>query len=139
MNKGKKAICSSCGSENVQGTAIVVWNNLMQDWEMQGFDASTCFCVSCGAEYALKFESFSDDEYQELCRKAIQEIANNVYGEIDYEYSGRCMFGMKCVGVECENLDGAIEDANRYKILPSHRTDNMGMDYIIYWEGVKGD
>ena len=56
----------------------------------------------------------------------------------DYRsYSGRSMYGKKCVGVDLESLamlwDMATELAREGLDVPAPQTDSMGMGIIAYW------
>lgn len=55
--------------------------------------------------------------------------------EIRDDYSGRCMYGAECVGVDGEwyGLDGATGQLR--KLLGDERKDSMGLGGILYWPG----
>jgi hypothetical protein len=68
--------------------------------------------------------------------ETIEEIAERVSGSVYREYSGRGMFGAKCLGVVCSDPTTAIEEAASLNIRGA-RQDNMGRDYIVYWPHLK--
>lgn len=65
-------------------------------------------------------------------RDILKEIATVVGGTISDNYSGRGMFGKKCCGIICDNMNECIEEASSRGIKGA-RTDNMGKGYIVYW------
>ncbi len=52
------------------------------------------------------------------------------------KYSGRCMFGDTCLGIVGPN-SSLIIYATKRRGFKNHRTDNMGMNYIVYWPYIK--
>jgi hypothetical protein len=64
--------------------------------------------------------------------EACEIVADEVGGSVYEDYSGRFMFGAQCPGVTCGNANEAIEAAARVG-LKGARTDNMGLDMIVYW------
>ncbi len=48
-------------------------------------------------------------------------------------YSGRCMFGDVCLGI----VGPDIAEIKRVAKFKGARTDNMGLDYIVYWPDLK--
>ena len=52
------------------------------------------------------------------------------------DYSGRGMFGKKCVGIVGPNLNLMIEKASEFGDHRGMRTDDMGKSYIVYWPEV---
>lgn len=71
--------------------------------------------------------------------KALHEIAEKYGGTVRSDYSGRYMFGELCYGIDCTKYEmpDVIAAARRRKI-GAERTDNMGLDMIVYWPSVKG-
>lgn len=65
----------------------------------------------------------------------LEELAAEVDGAVR-SYSGRFMYGARCWGVTVPNLAEGIHVAGRLG-LPAPQTDNMGMDYILYWPAFK--
>jgi len=51
-------------------------------------------------------------------------------------YSGRCMFGDTCLGIVGPSISDIKAKASR-RGFKNHRTDNMGLDYIVYWPDMK--
>lgn len=62
----------------------------------------------------------------------IEAVAIAVGGELVEGYSGRGMFGAKCLGIICESAQAVIEEAAA-RGLRSSSQDNMGKDFIVYW------
>jgi hypothetical protein len=75
------------------------------------------------------------------------------------EYSGRCMYGKKCLGVTCEKpletlstiifnvIDGCVggcdftdigwdDVGSAQKIMENVKFDNLGRDYILYFPDI---
>jgi hypothetical protein len=76
----------------------------------------------------------------------LEELAQEVSGDVRTDYSGRGMYGKTCVGIVVDDVDllelGAaiaetIEDEELRKALISgSRTDSMGYSTIVYWSRV---
>jgi hypothetical protein len=75
----------------------------------------------------------------------LEELANEVQGEVDAHYSGRAMFGSTCVGIVVDSerdlvaLGVAIaelveDDELKQLLVNSTRFDSMGRSLIAYWE-----
>lgn len=92
--------------------------------------------------------------------KAIEEICDTMGWTYVPDYSGRCMYGRKCVGVEPDDGGAAStavditlalvemlrDDPDRYDFdfddlskLGSARSDSMGMGIIVYFTGIQDD
>jgi hypothetical protein len=71
--------------------------------------------------------------------KTIARIALRNAHSLRWVYSGRCMFGQTCFGfiTNREGMNNAVTSCQRHKI--DYRTDNMGLDYIVYFPYVKGE
>ncbi len=65
----------------------------------------------------------------------IGQTAEAIGGEIYENYSGRGMYGAKCLGIVCADPQAAIEEAAARGLRGSSR-DNMGKDFIVYWPGI---
>lgn len=78
----------------------------------------------------------------------IAEVIKNFCEDYDYtfysDYSGRCMYGRRCVGIVCDNamdtlvqLCDAIRDSSEYESaydeLGSPRVDSLGLETILYF------
>lgn len=65
---------------------------------------------------------------------AIQAILEELDGEGDiYEgYSGRCMFGRRCLGISHHDRNDVIVAVGKLG-LPKPSIDNFGRDWIFYW------
>ena len=70
--------------------------------------------------------------------EAIERLAEEVGGTVTYDYSGRFMFGKRCVGIITGYIDELIEKAQD-EGLDSYSTDNMGLDHIVYWPNITQD
>ena len=65
------------------------------------------------------------------------------------DYSGRCMFGRKCVGIVCHDYLNTLLKLCEYLAifdvidfedeLGKVCLDNMGLDYIMYFPSVESD
>lgn len=89
--------------------------------------------VKEAAERVLKriadYESLPD--WQKL-----RDIADELGGEFVENYSGRGMYGRKCVGITTSD-EWAVVAAARNVGITCERTDNMGLDIIVYWPDVQ--
>lgn len=68
--------------------------------------------------------------------KALGEIHR--YSDLDIQiqsYSGRGMYGRVCLGVVLSSIDEVFRLGQElYELeFPKLRSDNMGMDMIVYW------
>lgn len=68
--------------------------------------------------------------------KILKELADDVGGRLCSDYSGRGMFGRECVGIVTDSPMHVIEKAAARGVR-GFRTDNMGLDTIVYWPSVK--
>ena len=70
-------------------------------------------------------------------REILEDVASGVGADVYEEYSGRAMYGRKCIGISCER------DNYLYVIatvgLRGAKTDSMGRDMIVYWPHLTGD
>lgn len=66
----------------------------------------------------------------------IRKLANKVNGKVYEHYSGRGMFGDDCMGVICSDINKCLLQAGNL-CLKNVRTDNMGLDYIVYFPSIK--
>lgn len=72
---------------------------------------------------------------QDMIRKLAKK-----YGELRTDYSGRGMFGRKCMGIVTSDPEGLIVAMKRRKReLRSPGCDNMGLDCIVYWPDIEND
>ncbi len=65
----------------------------------------------------------------------IQRICNEVDGNFRGNYSGRFMYGKRCVGIDTNDPDLVRQLAEDYGISAPTQ-DSMGLDYILYWPEV---
>ena len=73
---------------------------------------------------------------KKISAPTMEKIAREVGGEVYYGYSGRCMFGRKCVGVVCNDVKKCISVARRFGLREDPSSDNMGLQMIVYWPTV---
>ena len=66
----------------------------------------------------------------------LNEVAEAVGGELYPDYSGRGMYGAKCVGIVCADPTEVIELAAARGLRGSCR-DSMGKDFIVYWPDIQ--
>ena len=72
---------------------------------------------------------------QEIDAEMFEGIAGQFENaEVYYGYSGRCMFGKKCIGISCDRCDvnNVIAEAGAAGIKGA-RTDSLGKGSIVYW------
>jgi hypothetical protein len=62
----------------------------------------------------------------------IRKLAEDGFGEIYEDYSGRNMYGATCIGISTDNPDALIEEAASRGIKGAKK-DNLGKNYIVYW------
>jgi hypothetical protein len=65
----------------------------------------------------------------------LEEIADEIGGDVCSDYSGRGMFGRTCYGITCENANECLEVAGS-KGIRGGKIDNMGKRYIVYWPDI---
>ena len=72
--------------------------------------------------------------------KALREFCAEYEYEFYKNYSGRGMFGKKCIGFACETFTNAIlelqsfcSDSEGIKQLPLSCIDRLGLGYIVYF------
>ncbi|WP_309399971.1 hypothetical protein [Cerasicoccus maritimus] len=68
----------------------------------------------------------------------LNEVAENIGGEVYEGYSGRFMYGAKCYGIVCEEIVTCIEEAAEQGIKGA-KYDNLGLQYIVYWPHLRRD
>jgi len=66
----------------------------------------------------------------------ISRVAVQVGGEVYEDYSGRGMYGAKCLGIVCADPVPCIEYAAENGIRGAVY-DQMGLDYIVYWPEIR--
>ena len=69
--------------------------------------------------------------------RAIIDTAAAVDGKVRIDYSGRGMFGKKCLGVVAKYREEIIEAAAE-RGLKGSCSDNMGLSVIVYWPRIAG-
>ena len=67
----------------------------------------------------------------------IRQIADEVGGTVTEDYSGRHMYGARCVAIDCSDELDVIERAAVHG-LERPRIDHLGKGFICYWPDVKG-
>lgn len=73
---------------------------------------------------------------KKLIKDKIEELVKETSGKLYNGYSGRGMFGKKCVGVTVSDLTNALMVAGKLG-LPKPNWDNMGLQMIIYWPSIE--
>lgn len=63
---------------------------------------------------------------------ALKKIAKDNGWQFCDDYSGRGMFGRRCVGVVGESAEAIVEAAAMAGVTGAFR-DSMGFDVIVYW------
>jgi len=63
-------------------------------------------------------------------------LADELGGEVRLDYSGRGMFGARCMGIVCEDSEQVILNALG-RGLPRGKVDSMGKRAIVYWPGIQ--
>lgn len=71
----------------------------------------------------------------EKAQEVVEELGPSY--KVYQGYSGRFMFGKKCLGITGPSTATIIEAAAR-KGFRKAVTDNMGLDYIVYWPPIEG-
>lgn len=79
----------------------------------------------------------------------LEDLANEVGGDIDATYSGRAMYGKSCVGISLDSetdllaLGAAIasiveaeDSALGVAMMNGARLDSMGRGIIVYWPSI---
>lgn len=66
--------------------------------------------------------------------ETFERLADEVNGDVRYDYSGRSMYGRECMGitVDQDNFMRVIELAGSMGIFGA-TYDSMGMGMIVYW------
>jgi hypothetical protein len=70
-------------------------------------------------------------------KEIIESVAEEIGGDVRYDYSGRGMYGTTCMGIACSDYIRCIEVAASNG-LRGARFDNMGKKFIVYWPDVEG-
>ena len=66
----------------------------------------------------------------------VRKLCKMVDGELYEQYSGRFMCGDVCMGVVCDNINRCLLAAGKIG-LKNPKTDNMGLQYIVYFPSIK--
>lgn len=67
----------------------------------------------------------------------IRDMADEGFGKLVEEYSGRGMYGATCLGLIIDqSIQSVIEEAAS-RGLRGASSDNMGKQNIVYWPAVK--
>lgn len=66
--------------------------------------------------------------------EALQDIAQQNDGRLR-SYSGRGMYGERCLGITTKQPNSVIEDAGAAGIKGA-RQDSMGLSTIVYWPNI---
>jgi hypothetical protein len=68
----------------------------------------------------------------------VESTAEAIGGKVRPTYSGRGMFGATCYGIVHDDANEVIEEASS-RGLRNAVTDNMGLQYIVYWPHITDD
>jgi hypothetical protein len=68
----------------------------------------------------------------EEAKAILQEVADIIGGRLRTTYSGRCMYGAQCLGIDCDDDTQCLKEAAAHGIRGGVR-DSMGLGYIVYW------
>lgn len=68
--------------------------------------------------------------------KILVQMADEGFGTLREDYSGRGMYGDECVGLVTDDPENCIEEAASRGIRGA-KYDSMGLKTIVYWENVK--
>ena len=63
-------------------------------------------------------------------------LADELGGDVRLDYSGRGLFGARCLGIVCEDPEEIILNALG-RGLPRGKVDSMGKRKIVYWPEIK--
>jgi len=66
----------------------------------------------------------------------VRELVEEGHGELRENYSGRGMYGARCLGIVTDSPEYVIEEAV-LRGLRSACVDNMGKQHIVYWPSVR--
>jgi hypothetical protein len=77
----------------------------------------------------------SPDE-QKRYSTAIRKVAEEEGWQIYEGYSGRNMYGKKCLGVVVSSPEVVVEMADDC-LWPDPAIDQLGLQYIVYWPQLK--
>lgn len=66
-------------------------------------------------------------------RDAIDELVDMFDARLYEHYSGRCMYGKTCYGIVFDDDVNTVINQAAILGLTGHRSDNMGLSYIVYW------
>lgn len=71
----------------------------------------------------------------------VWQVAQACNGEYIVDYTGRGMYGRKCVAIVIENRDQEfyLEQERRRRGLPEPTWDSMGLGAIAYWPSILTD
>ena len=65
----------------------------------------------------------------------IREAAEVDGRSLRLDYSGRGMFGAKCLAIDCDDPMDCIAEVG----IPGAKTDQMGRGSVVYWPAVQAD
>lgn len=64
--------------------------------------------------------------------QTFHNVANDVGGTVYEGYSGRGMYGKRCIGISCDSVAACVEAAAVHGLRGAH-WDNLGKGWIVYW------
>jgi len=68
----------------------------------------------------------------------LKTLEENGYGEVYEGYSGRGMYGQRCLGFDTDDPDPVRERVIRAGFSGGSQ-DRLGMGYILYWPAVRSN
>lgn len=69
--------------------------------------------------------------------KIVKRLAEDGFGKLYKDYSGRNMYGKTCIGITTNDPDTLVEEA-AFRGVKGAKQDNLGKGYIVYWPHIKG-
>lgn len=70
-------------------------------------------------------------------REILEDVANSIGADVYEDYSGRGMYGRKCIGISCEQYN--YLDVIAAVGVTGAKTDSLGTGVIVYWPHMTGD
>lgn len=94
---------------------------------------------AAATEFILEdiLQQFEEDDNETKSRRIDSLLCSvNCEASLYENYSGRSMYGKKCVGITTNNPTMIIEQAAQFGILGA-KLDSMGKDSIVYWPKIE--
>jgi len=68
-------------------------------------------------------------------QKTVRDLADAIGAEIYGSYSGRGMYGKRCIGISCDDSNDVMSSYKEFN-LPRPSVDQLGRGYICYWQNI---